>query len=155
MTLCDQPKNQWHKDALCKVHLDMHCPDWHDSIFEKFDARQIVQMVSDSGADTLYFFTKDTYGNAYYDTKVGHRHKCMKDRDFLAEILAEAERVKLPIMAYSTVIWDNLAAETHPQWRMRDPQGKALSDTVTMEVGKCSDAETARPFLNSLPLPIC
>lgn len=136
MTSSDSRNDQWYKDALCKVHLDMHCPDWHESIFESFDAGQIVQMVSDTGAETLYFFTKDCYGNAYYATEVGRRHRCMGDRDFLAEILEEAGKVDLAVMAYSTIIWDNFAAETHPEWRMRDPQGKALSDTVTMEVGK-------------------
>ena len=124
------------KAALCKVHLDMHCPDWHDSIFENFDAGDIIRHAADAGAEALYFFTKDCYGNAYYATEIGHRHRCMGDRDFLAEILAEAGKVDLPIMAYSTIIWDNVAAEANPEWRMRDPHGKELSDTVTMELAK-------------------
>jgi hypothetical protein len=60
----------------------------------------------------------------------------MGNRDFLAEILAEAAKKHLPIMAYSTVIWDNFSAEAHPEWCMRDPEGRALTDTITMDIGK-------------------
>ena len=39
-------------------------------------------------------------------------------------------------MAYYTVIWDNFAAANHPEWRMLNEKGQALTDTITMDVGK-------------------
>lgn len=126
----------WYKKALCKIHLDMHCPEWHESIFENFDAGRIISSAKEAGAEALYFFTKDCYGNAYYDTRIGHRHICMGSRDFCAEILEQARKVGLPVMAYYTVIWDNHAAEAHPEWTMRDSEDQPLTDTVTMDVGK-------------------
>jgi len=126
----------WYEKASCKIHLDMHCPEWHESILENFDAKRIVEQVAAAGADALYFFAKDHYGNAYYQTRIGHRHRCLGDRDFLAEIIAEARHVELPIMAYFSVIWDNHAAQAHPEWCMRNPNGQALSDTITSDHGK-------------------
>ncbi|MGI9457630.1 MAG: beta-galactosidase trimerization domain-containing protein, partial [Aeoliella sp.] len=128
--------NDWYKRASCKIHLDMHCPEWHESILENFDAKNIVEQVVAADADALYFFAKDHYGNAYYQTEVGHRHRALEGRDFLAEILAEARRFELPIMAYFSVIWDNHAAQAHPEWCMRNPAGAALSDTITSDQGK-------------------
>jgi len=128
--------SQWYKESLCKLHLDMHCPEWHESILSNFDARAIVHTVADAGSDAMYFFTKDCYGNAYYNTHIGHKHKCIGRRDLLDEVLKEAAQIKLPIMAYYTVIWDNFAAEHHPDWCMLDADGKPLMDTVTMDDGK-------------------
>ena len=54
-------EKDWYKNALYKVHLDMHCPEWHESIFENFNAEAIVSRVAKSGAEALYFFTKDCY----------------------------------------------------------------------------------------------
>lgn len=85
---------------------------------------------------TLYFFAKDCYGHAYYQSSIGHLHPALKGRDFLQEILAAAQLRNLPVIAYYSVIWDNHAAEQHPEWRMLGPDGKALSDTVTSELGK-------------------
>ncbi len=126
----------WHLQALCKIHLDMHCPEWHSSILSKFDAEQIVQTVKGAGSEALYVFAKDCYGNSYYQTEIGHRHTSMGQRDFLREVLQAAESEDLPIVAYYSVIWDNRAAEEHPEWCLLDESGRALMDTVTTDTGK-------------------
>lgn len=126
----------WLDAGGCKIHLDMHCPDWDDEILARFDARAIVDSVAKCGSDALYFFAKDCYGNAYYATSMGQRHRSMGERDFLAEVCSEAAKRELPIVAYYSVIWDNHAASEYPEWTLRDPAGRALSDTVTSDLGK-------------------
>ncbi|MEQ8846758.1 alpha-amylase family protein [Botrimarina sp.] len=114
----------------------MHCPDWDESILSRFDAEEIVARVVNSGADALYFFAKDTYGNTYYPSQIGKPHPALDGRDFVAEVLDEGRKHGLPIVIYCSVIWDNHAAEQHPEWRMLAPDGRALSDTVTSDQGK-------------------
>ncbi len=128
--------SDWYQRALCKIHLDMHCPEWHDSILANFNAADIVAAVCGAGSEALYVFAKDCYGNSYYPTQIGHRHRCLRGRDFLAEVLQAAEPKGLPIVAYYSVIWDNRAAEEHPDWCLRDASGRPLMDTVTTDTGK-------------------
>ncbi|MCX7017494.1 MAG: alpha-amylase family protein [bacterium] len=130
------PQPDWYLHSQCKIHLDLHTPEWHDSILSNINPADIVSKVVDCGADALYFFAKDCYGNAYYNTRVGHKHLCIGDRDLIQEIVDEAARAGLPVMAYYSVIWDNHAAEDHEDWRMLDPDGKPMTDTITTDTGK-------------------
>jgi len=136
------PKNSardagsWIRNVLYKIHLDLHTPDWDDDILKDIDPHQIISTVSRAGVDTLYFFSKDCYGNTYYNTNIGHKHRCIGDRDLLAEMLAEGRKAGVRIVAYHSIIWDNGAAAAHPEWCMRGPTGKALTDCVTTDTGK-------------------
>ncbi len=132
----EQADASWIKNVLYKIHLDLHTPDWDDEILSEINPRQIISAVARAGVDTLYFFSKDCYGNAYYNTKLGHKHRCIGDRDLLAEMLAEGRRAGVRIVAYHSIIWDNGAADAHPEWCMRGPTGKALMDCVTTDTGK-------------------
>ena len=137
-TQFDRTKNDasWTKNVLYKIHLDLHTPEWDDEILRDINPQQIISTVRGAGADTLYFFSKDCYGNAYYNTKIGHKHRCIGNRDVLAEVLAEACKAGVRIVAYHSIIWDNGAAIAHPEWCMRGPTGKPLTDCITMEIGK-------------------
>ncbi len=135
------PPKPRYADSLYRIHLDMHSPEWHDSILRDFDARQIVSTVAETGCRAMVVFAKDTYGNAYYDTKIGHKHRAIAtggpagDRDLLAEFLGEAARHGIAMAAYFSAIWDNRACEEHPEWVMRGPDGREIADTVTTDDG--------------------
>ena len=115
MTIC---KEGGPLKALYKIHLDLHTPEWDSSILENFDPKQVVGTVARSGAKVLYFFAKDHYGNAYYNTSVGHKHRCIGERDLLAEVILEAKKTGVEIVAYYSAIWDNHAAQAHPEWQL-------------------------------------
>jgi len=122
----------WPKEALYKIHLDLHCPDWNESILSNFDTERVVSEIAATGTKVLYFFSKDCYGNAYYPTKIGKRHKCIGQRDLLGEVVEQAQLNGLQVVAYS-VLWDNHAAEAHPDWRMRYADGTPAKDVVTSD----------------------
>lgn len=128
-TLWERDPN-WYKNVLCKVHLDMHFPEWDPEILSNFDPKQVVNTVKSSGADALYFFSKDCYGNAYYNTKIGHKHKCIGDRDLLKEVIDEGHKEHLYIVAYHSIIWDRKAA-FNPDWAMRGPSGEPICDVTS------------------------
>ncbi|MCL5986172.1 MAG: alpha-L-fucosidase [Actinobacteria bacterium] len=86
-----------------RLLLDFHTPEWHPEILSRFDAKKIVEIVKKSSVDCLTFYAKDHYGHCYYNTKVGHKHKNMGDRDFLAEVIAEANARGLMVQIYYTV----------------------------------------------------
>ena len=109
----------------------MHCPDWDESILSALDADRIVSQVAATGCKGMVVFAKDTYGNAYYNTGVGHKHACIGDRDLLAEFLEAGKRRGVMMAAYFCAIWDNRACEMHPEWRLLGPDGKPACDTVT------------------------
>lgn len=123
--------NRAYIDALYRVHLDMHTPEWDSEILSEFDAEQIVRTIAASGCRGMVGFAKDTYGNAYYPTQFGHVHACLKGRDVMGELIAACRRHEVAFAAYYCAILDNRAAAEHPEWCMRDPEGRPVSDCVT------------------------
>lgn len=87
----------------------------------------ILQMAS-TGAELVVVFAKCHYGNAYYNTQVGHKHKNLGERDLLREWVAEARRQQLSVLAYYSVDRDLWAGHLHPEWRMRDVQGQLVDE---------------------------
>lgn len=124
---------EWYRDALCKIHLDMHTPEWDDRILQRVDPRAIVAEAVRTGADGLYFFAKDHYGNAYYDTAVGHKHRCIGSRDLVAEAIEAAQAADLRIVLYYSVVWDMHIAKAHPEWCQRTVDGCTVPDTEAPE----------------------
>lgn len=121
-------KDAWYRHALCKVHLDMHCPEWDDRILDKVDPQAIVNEAARIGADGLYFFAKDHYGNCYYNTRIGHKHRCIGSRDLVAEAVQAAQRVGMRLVLYYSVVWDMHAAREHPEWCQRTVENRTLPD---------------------------
>lgn len=121
-------ESDWFRGARCKVHLDMHCPEWDPSILSAFDADAIVRRVRETGSRCVYFFAKDHYGNAYFNTTTGHKSRVIGERDLLAEMIEAGKRHGVYIIAYVSVVWDIYAGKAHPEWLQRDAQGRSIPE---------------------------
>jgi hypothetical protein len=88
----------------------------------------MMQQMANTGAQMVVVFAKCHYGNCYYNTKVGHKHDNLGQRDLLKEWVVEAKHRKLTVLAYYSVNRDIWAGQQHPEWRMKDAQGNAVDE---------------------------
>jgi len=105
------------------VFIDAHYPEWdagENEMFYRWSPSEIVDTAIKAGAQMLSFFAKDHWGNCYYPTDVGHRLSYVKG-DFTGDIVAEARRRGLPLLVYYSVLSDDYAARTYPQWQNQNP----------------------------------
>ena len=119
---------KWYTEVTPGIHLDYHFPEWDSYILANVKGAPIIQQVAETGAEMAVVFAKCHYGNAYYNTRVGHKHKNLGSRDLLREWVSEGRRQKITILAYYSVDRDVWAGKQHPEWRMRDPQGKLVDE---------------------------
>ncbi|MBM3702049.1 MAG: hypothetical protein FJW63_03485 [Actinobacteria bacterium] len=97
-------KNNFY-NTKTRVLLDFHIPEWDDSILTNFDAKKLVEKYEKSFIDCIIFYAKDHYGHCYYNTKIGHKHKNLGDRDFLGEFVSEAKKRGVLAGAYYSLNW--------------------------------------------------
>ncbi len=116
----------WYEKSRRRVLLDFHFPDWDERILSKFDAKQAVENLVKGNVDCGIFYSKDHYGNSYYNTKIGHKHKNIGDRDFVGEFVEEARKAGLWVLIYYSIVWERWITEHHPEWIMRDKDGKPI-----------------------------
>jgi hypothetical protein len=107
------------------VHLDFHTSPLIPGVGADFDAEQFTATLKAAAVDSICVFARCHHGMSYYPTEVGRRHPAL-DRDLLGEQVAACHRHGINVTAYTTVVWDEHAAQTHPEWRQVDRSGRPV-----------------------------
>jgi hypothetical protein len=91
----------------------------------RFDGRAIVRQAVAAQAQYLVLWVRDG-DYAYYNSKLLLKAPGLGQRDPLAEAVEEARRHHLPIIAYCVVQQGGHFLRAHPEWEMRDPDGRRI-----------------------------
>lgn len=108
-----------------QIHLDFHTSERLVNIGARFDPDEFADTLARAHVNSVTCFARGHHGWIYYDTKLHpdriHPHL---ERNLLAEQIAacHARGIRVPI--YTTIQWDYLTARQHPEWLIRDPEGK-------------------------------
>ena len=103
--------------------VDNHITDRKPEFMRRFDPADYVAMLKRSGVESSMVYASDHNGNCYYPTRVGHMHAGLGGRDIFGETVAGLAGAGIIPIAYHTLIYQNHAAKTHPEWRIRDGNG--------------------------------
>lgn len=107
-----------------QIHLDFHTgPDIGD-VASRFDAKAFARTIRKAHVNSVTVFAKCHHGLLYYNTRRAERHPGLKAGfDLLRKQVdaLHAEGIRAPI--YISVLCDEYAANTHPEWIARNPDG--------------------------------
>jgi len=92
--------------------------------WEKFDVERYLRAFRDAHANAINAYAKDCFGYVYYNTKIGTKLPNLKI-DLLGEITEIAPKMGLKVIAYFGTL-DPLAVKKHPDWSMKDIEGKSV-----------------------------
>ena len=130
----------WYSKNLRRIFFDMHLPDWTEpgqsggrldglqNVATAFDPKAIVAEFVRARINVAVIFAKCQYGNFYYNTQIGHKHRGLGNLDLLGEIVEEAHRHNIRIVGYYSNMWDTQIARTHPEWMAQDANGQSSYD---------------------------
>ncbi len=106
-----------------QVHLDFHTPGQIRDVGEGFDAQRFAETVTAAHVDSMTVFSRCHHGYSYHPTRVGTMHPGLGFDLLGAQIEAlHGAGVRAPI--YLTVGWDELMADTHPEWLQLAADGR-------------------------------
>lgn len=130
----------WNNERLLRFMIGQHTPDVDQDkdlveflgegseeearrkIWSKFNPKQLVALVKNTGAEVFYFYAKCHFGNAYYPSKVGHVHSIMKSRDYFGEIIQECiDADIIPVALYECA--DLRLKNEKPEWCYKNENG--------------------------------
>jgi hypothetical protein len=112
---------EWPTRTFRRLLIDTHVPDWDDLLTE-FDATEYVQTVRGAGFQSLMQYANSHVGLCLWRTKLGQVHKGMRGRDYFGEVMEQCQIHGLNRVAYYSLIYDDWAYQTHPDWRIL-PEG--------------------------------
>ena len=117
----------WYRTRWLGVEIG---PTGHNDKDPKFmsnaTGREIIEQVVKAEAEYVVIFFKD-WQYAYYDSQVAPKCPGIGQRNLFTECMDEARKHDLPVVAYSIVQHDGATYEAHPEWRMKDVNGKDIS----------------------------
>ncbi len=109
-----------------QVHLDFHTSEWCENVGGSFNADEFAGTLGDARVNSINIFAKCHHGYSYYPTKVGTPHPNLK-RDLLGEQIEALHKHGIKCPVYVSIMWDELAGKTHPEWVMVDKEGRMIS----------------------------
>jgi hypothetical protein len=114
-----------HPLPLRQVHLDFHTSPLIPGIGADFDPQEFARTLQEAHVSSVSVFAKCHHGYSYYPTKIGTPHPHLKPGlDLLGEMFSACHQAGIRVQAYTTVVWDELAWATHPEWRQVFVDGK-------------------------------
>lgn len=110
-----------------QVHLDFHTSPVIRDVGRDFSAIDFAKRVQAAHVNSVTVFAKCHHGHLYYNTQRPERHPGLKHGlDLLGEQIEALHRVGIRAPIYISVLWDEYAAENHPEWLAREVDGKPV-----------------------------
>ncbi|WP_158560752.1 family 10 glycosylhydrolase [Paenibacillus contaminans] len=141
-------KDSWFWDRMRQVHVDFHMPEFPRDAIKNFDAKSFVAQFVEAKVNVIGVFTKCHFGNAFYDNTVGHKHSGLKE-DFFGEVLEEAHKHDIKVIAYYSLGTDAKAVLDNPDWYQVDEHGKVRGAEGTVWELPCINS----PYREELVIP--
>lgn len=118
----------WIEGNYRRNLMDMHIDDWNPEFLSRLDVDEYIEALKDAGIQAAMVKGRPHTGLAYYPTKVGRMHKGLKGFDFLGTMVQKCHENGIAVVAYFTQIFDNWAADNHPDWRIITSEGKGMRE---------------------------
>ena len=135
------------KLPLTALHLDYHIPELSIPAFGRFDMAHYLEQLRRSDAEAVTLFAKDHFGNSFYPTRAGHRHRDLPC-DLLGTAAAELRKAGKRVLAYYSLCWEKRAADLHPEWRQLDAENRPFGAE-----GPWGTVCVNSPYMEELVLP--
>src|SRR3984957_3122596 len=113
--------------AMRQVHLGFLKFPAGNGIGEDFDERPCAAAMKKAHVNSVTVFAKCHHGHLYYNTSRPERHpRLKKNLNLLGRQIEALHRQGIRAPIYISVLCDEYAANTHPDWVARNPDGSPV-----------------------------
>jgi hypothetical protein len=110
-----------------QVHLDFHTGPAIPDVGLDFDAVEFARTLQTAHVNSVTVFAKCHHGHLYYATQRPERHPGLpRDLNLTEEMVAALHDAGIRAPIYISVQCDEYAANTHPEWVARNPDGSQV-----------------------------
>jgi hypothetical protein len=125
----------WYRRLRVGIEIGPNHVNDQDQIFySRATGKEFIESLVKAKAEYGVIYGKDEEF-AYYNSKVARKCPNLKERDLLRESLDEAKKHGITIVAYCLVQHDPSSWRAHPDWRMKNPEGKDIYDCLCYNSG--------------------
>ncbi len=107
-----------------QIHLDFHTSIAIGDVGHGWDRRAFIETLDQARVNSVTVFAKCHHGHLYYQTDRPERHPTLpRGLDLLGEQIEVLHERDMQAPIYISVLFDEYAANQHPEWIARRPDG--------------------------------
>jgi hypothetical protein len=148
---------QWYKSSYRRNLVDMHIDDWDDRFLSRLDPVDYVEKLKVARVQSAMIYANSHVGHCNWPTESGHMHSGLRGRDFFGEMVQRCHDAGMSIITYYSLIFNTLAYDEHPSWRIIDRHGEGSRDVPAKpgRYGKvCPNSQEYRLFVRTQMLEL-
>ena len=127
----------WYTNSYRRHLCDMHIDDWDEKFLSEFSPEEYYENLKKANIQNAMLYFQSHVGLCYYPTKAGKMHGGFRGKeDAMRRLVRLCRENGITVTGYYSLIYNNWAHDTHPEWRMVTPEGKSLRETSTEVVAE-------------------
>lgn len=121
----------WYTNSYRRHLCDMHIDDWNEIFLSEFSPEEYFENLKKANIQNAMLYFQSHVGLCYYPTKVGKMHNGFRGKEDAMQRLAKMCRKNgITVTGYYSLIFNNWAHDTYPEWRMVGIDGKSLKEAA-------------------------
>lgn len=129
----------WYKNIFRRHLCDMHIDDWSEEFLSAFSPESYLQNLKVAKIQNAMLYFQSHVGLCYYPTQTGKMHRAFQDRETAVKELCQmCKENGIYVTGYYSLIYNNWAHDTHPQWRMVTQDGVSLLESSKKTTLACA-----------------
>ena len=120
---------KWYKGVYRRNLVDMHIADWDDGFLSQFDAEEYYRNLLTAKIESPMIYLQSHTGLCHYPTKSGKTHAYFaKNPRAMNNLIDKCKAGGMKVVGYYSLIFNNWAADTYPEWEMVNADGTTWRD---------------------------
>ncbi len=129
----------WYENSYRRHLCDMHIEDWDESFLSEFDPEAYYANLKKANVQNAMLYFQSHVGLCYYPTRSGKMHNAFVGKEDTMKRLVQLCRSNgITVTGYYSLNYNNWAHDTHPQWRMRQLDGKSRRESAVVAETECA-----------------
>ena len=139
---------KWYKELYRRNLVDMHIADWSDEFLSKFSVDDYYQNLVKAKIQSPMIYLQSHTGLCHYPTRSGKTHAYFANHPrAMNELIDKCKDSGMHVVGYYSLIFNNWAADTHPEWEMVNFDGTTWRDHGQRYGLCCPNNEEYRAFV--------
>ena len=119
----------WYKTSYRRNLVDMHIEDWNDEFLSKFSPENYCDNLKTGKIKSAMIYFQNHNGLCYFPTKVGQIHRAfLKGENRIKRLVDLCHENDIDVVGYYSIVYNTREEEKHPDWRIRNKDGKSLHE---------------------------
>ena len=119
----------WYQTNIRRHLCDMHIDDWDERFLSDFSPEAYLENLKKARIQNAMIYFQSHVGLSYYPTASGKMHNAFIGReDMMRRLVDMCHDAGIVVTGYYSLIYNNWAHDTHPDWRLVNENGKSLKE---------------------------